>query len=151
MALDGILDLADDALAGGGAVVGRVLGGGGGFGELAGEHDAAADGPGEAVEGHGGGFWRDCGGGRGGGLGCGRRRFGLAGDLLVQVAGEAGADGDEIVQGLAVELGVRGLLAGGVFALSLGWVCGHEQKKNIVGGVGSRMAWVEGLRWCASG
>ena len=72
------------------------------------------------------------------GLGCGLRRgLGLAGDLLVQVVGEAGADGDEAVQGLAVELGVRGLLAGGVVALGLGWLCRHEQKENIVGGVGS--------------
>ena len=50
-ALDGVLDLAEDALAGGGAVLGGVAGGRDGVGEAAREGDAAADGAGGAVEG----------------------------------------------------------------------------------------------------
>lgn len=51
-ALDCVLDLADDAPAGGGALLGRVVAGRRrGFVEAAREGDAAADGAGDAVEG----------------------------------------------------------------------------------------------------
>ena len=50
-ALDHVLDLAEDAPAGSGAVLARVRGGRGRRGEAAGEHDATADGAGGAVEG----------------------------------------------------------------------------------------------------
>ena len=60
-------------------------------------------------------------GGAGFGGRCGSG-LGLACDLLVQVMGEAGADGDEVVQGRTVEPGVRGLLAGIVWVGGLGCV-----------------------------
>ncbi len=56
---------------------------------------------------------------------CGRRRrgllrgLGLGGGLLVQEAGEVGADVDDAAQDLAVGLGVCGLVAGVV--LVGGW------------------------------
>ena len=132
-ALDRVLDGADDLLAGGGAVDGGVLRGR--RGEAAREEDAAADGSGEAVKG-GDDLWERRGGrcGVGRGVLWGGRR---GGGLLVQGAGEVGADGDEVVQNLAVEAGVLGLLAGVVWVGGWGWVGGHEQKKNIVGGWGS--------------
>ena len=150
-ALDDVLDLADDAAAGGGAVVGRVRGGLDGFGEAACEEDAAADGAGDAVEGGGeadegvwgGGGRRGCVLVRGGGGGlCG---LGLGCRLAVQEAGEVGADGDQVMQDLAVAACVCGL-AGVVLRSGAGWLGGREQKKNIVGGSRSRVVWVS-WRW----
>ena len=84
-AMEGVLDFPEDALAGGGAVLGRVPGGCRGVGEAAGQEDAPADGAGEAVEGD---RYRDQGVWGWGGLrgGC-RRGLDLGGGLLVQEAG----------------------------------------------------------------
>ena len=108
-ALDGVLDLSQDALAGGGAVCGRVLGGCEGLGEGAGERDAAPDGAGDAVEGGGEGdqVWHRAGRG-----GCVGRPRGGGDGLVVQAAGEGGAHADEVVQDLAVVVRVGGLLGG---------------------------------------
>ncbi len=69
-ALDGVFDFADDALAGGEAML-AGLGGARrhGLGEVLREDDGAADGAGDAVEGDGG-VW--CGLGARGAAGCGR-------------------------------------------------------------------------------
>ena len=128
-AVDGVLDFADDAPAGGGAVPGRVAGGWRGGVEAAGEEDAAADGAGDAVE--GGGEWDEGVCGWGAGREGGRRVRGLgwwgvvgvlgslSGGTAVQEAGEVGAHADQVAQGLAVLLRVRGGLAGVV--LVFGW------------------------------
>ena len=142
VALDGVLDLADDALAGSGAVVGRVLGGWGRLGDAAGEHDAAADGAGDAVEGGREVLQRGRGGVGGGGPVRGGGLCGLGGGLGVQEACEVGAHVDGVVQDVAVVLGVLGLLAGAGVGLGVCCVCGHEQKKNIIGDGGSRVVWV---------
>ena len=136
-ALDCVFDFPEDALAGGGAVLGRVAGGRCGLGEAAGQEDAPADGAGEAVEGDregDQGVW--CWSRLRSGSRCG---LGLSGSLLVQEAGEVGAHGDQVVQDLPVERGVCGLLAG-VVGCGLGLLGGHERNKNIVGFVVSRLA-----------
>lgn len=74
------------------------------------------------------------------------RRDGLG----VDDAGEVGAHVDEVVQDVAVELGVCGLLASGVFEVGRGWLGGHERKKNILGFGVSRLAWV-GWGGCGGG
>jgi len=148
-ALDGVLDLAEDAPAGVCAVPGRVRGGLDGAGEAVGEEDAAPDGADGAVEGRsdGGEGVRDGDarrrgrrGLRPGGL---LRGLGLRRGLLVQEAGQVGAHGDEFVQDLGVVVRVRGAVAGIVLRGGLVRQCGHERKKNIVGGPASRMAWVD--------
>ncbi len=143
-----VLDLAEDATAGGGAVLGRVPGGLNSV-EAAREGDAAADGSGDAVEGGckaNQGVW-DGNGWRGGrrGLRQGvllRGRGGLlcslGGRLLMQEAGEASAHVDQVVQDMAVVVRVRGVLAGGVrlgfgWGGGRGWLGRHGQNKNIVG------------------
>ena len=133
--MDGILDGAEDAPAGGGAVLGWVAGGLllGGVQVLR-LGDAAADGPGERVEGGydlDEGVWgrerRGRGGLRGRGLRRGGARLlcGLSVGLRGEVAGEAGADVDEVVQGLAGEFGVGGV-----------GVCGRWAGGVLRGGVG---------------
>ena len=146
-ALDRVLDLTDDALAGGGAGGGRVGGGREGAVQAAGEGDAAADGAGNLVEGcgeadEGGCVWcrglrwvrRDggvCGGGRWPGCaGGGRSRR-----LLYEAV-------QDFAVGVRVAAGVGGVVLRG--GLGLGR---HEQNKNIVGGVGSRMV----VRFTAGG
>ena len=71
-----------------------------------------------AISGVEGGAWPGV--GRGGGLG-------------VEGAGEVGGHADDVVEDLAVVLRVLGLLAGVGGWVGVGWVGGHEQKKNIVG------------------
>jgi len=167
LAPEGVLDGTQDALAGGGAIRGGgVVWGRGAGGRLGGvevlrEHDAAADGAGDAVEGGGEVLQRCCGRwGRGQGWGglhcCGLRRGrpvscqrregggllrGLGVGLVVQEAGDAGSYADEVVQGCAVPARVRGLWAGVVLRGGLGRLCGHKRKKNIVGMAVSRIAW----------
>jgi len=146
LAPKGVLDGAQDALAGGGAVRGGGVAWGRGAGGLAGcvqalrEHDAATDGAADAVEG-GGEVWQRCRGRCGlgqswGGLGCcGLRRglpvsclrregggllCGLGVGLVVQQAGDAGAYADEVIQGRAVATRVRGVRAGVVLRGGLG-------------------------------
>jgi hypothetical protein len=92
-ALDGVFDLADDAPAGGCAMLIAGHGGDDGFGDLAREGDGAADPAGDAVE-RDGDFGAGCGG------------------LLLEPAGEAGADVDQAVQDPAIVLRVRRLLVG---------------------------------------
>ena len=106
-ALDGVLDLPQDALPGGAAVGGRVVGGCDGLGEGAGERDAAPDGTGDAVEGGGEGDQVRRRAGRGG---RGSRLRGGGDGLVVQAVGEGGAHADEVVQDLAVVVRVGGLL-----------------------------------------
>ena len=147
-ALNGILNRADDAAAGGGAVPGRVRDGMDGVGQAAREQDAAADGAGDAVEGQREtdqglerrGRRRVCGRrcalGRLGGWGHSLLR-GVSSDLGVQEVSEVGAHGDQVVQDLPVTLCVRIVRAGDVRAgvvVSLGrnCVCRHERNKNIV-------------------
>jgi len=147
LAPEGVLDGAQDALAGGGAVRGGAVAWGRGPGGLAGcvqvlrEHDAAADGAADAVEGGGEVLQRCCGdwclgwGGlrvscllrEGGGL-----LRGLGVGLVVQQAGDAGAHADEVVQGCAVAARVRDLWAGVVLRSGLSRLCRHKRKKNIV-------------------
>ena len=166
--MDCVLDLADDPLADGGAVPGRVVGRGGGLlgvGEGLREHDAAADGAADGAEGGGevnqgawrGGWCRGRLGVGGGGLPGLRGGLRLQEGLAVQEAGEVGADVDQAVQNLMVALracglGVRGLgtlgLVAGVVAFGLGCVSRHEQKKNIVGGAASRLGLVRGATVC---
>ncbi len=103
-ALDGVFDVADDVFAGGDAGcrpgLGRGAGGvglgGGGLVEFLGEEDGAADGSGDALEGVRKGGGLSGGGGRGGLGGLG------GGDLLVEVPGDVGAHGDEVVEDLVV-------------------------------------------------
>ena len=162
-ALDAVLDLAQDALAGGGAVPGRI--GRGGV-EAAREGDAAADGSGDLIEGGGeadeggwgGGRWGELrvfglGGGRGGvrgGLGD-RRGPCLRHGLRVQEAGEVGARVNQAVQGLAVVLRVCGVGAGVVLRGGVGCGCGHERNKNIASGAVSRRAWLARFGGAAAG
>ena len=126
-AVDGVLDGADDLLAGVGAGRGRVEGKFWGLVQALGEGDAAADGPGDAVEGccevDQGGRRRLVRRVRGrmrgdGGLG----GLGLDEGLAVQGAGEAGAHGNEVVEGLAVPVRACCGLAGVVWVGGLGWV-----------------------------
>ena len=126
-ALDGVLDRADDLLACGEAALARVLGptlgcevlwaGRGGIGELASEGDGAAQGAGDAVEGDGG-VGCGCRGGFGccAGLGVGRSC-----DLAVEGAGKVGADLDQLVEDLAVVLGVLVTLVRETGAGVAGW------------------------------
>ena len=155
LAPEGVLDGAQDALAGGGAVRGGgvvwgwgVVWGRGAGGRLRGvqalrEHDAAADGAADVIEGGGGfvegvwrGAWRRGGlrvrGLRSGGSNWLRGLGGLGVGLVVQEAGDAGAHADEIVQGCAVAARGRGVRAGVVLRGGLGGVCRHERNKNIV-------------------
>ena len=132
-AVDAVLDGADDLCAGGGAVVGRVGHGSDGVVEVAGEGDAAPDGTGDTVKG-GGDFW-----GGGGCLACGWPGWGWGGGLGVQGAGEVGGHADDVVEDLAVVLRVLGVLAGVGGWIGVGWLGGHEQKKNIVGVGASRV------------
>ena len=137
LAVDGVLDVADDLLAGGHAALLGLLGGArggaglGGVGELAGKGDGAADGARDAVEGDGELGCCDLGccrwccgwgwGGLGGLLGCGGGlRVGLWGGLTVDGAGEAAADLDQLVQDLAVILGVLVALGSAVGRLRMG-------------------------------
>ncbi len=154
LAPDDVLDIAEDALAGGCAVPGRVLGGRDGFGEAVREGDAAADAAADAVEGCGGGgkgAWDGgvCRGARRG-LWCGvpLRGLGLRRCMRVQEAGEVGAHVDEVVQNLAVGVRVCGLLAWVVLVGGLGCLGRHERKKNIHAVTVSRLAWVG---WCRVG
>ncbi len=105
------------------------------------EHDAAADGAADAVEGGGEVLQRCCGcrgRGRGRLRGCGLRRGlpisclrregggllrGLGVGLVVQQAGDAGAHADEVIQGCAVAARVRGVRAGVVLRGVLGGCC----------------------------
>ncbi len=74
--------------------------------------------------------------------GLGLAGLGLGGGLLEQEVGEGGAGVDQAVQDVAVELGGRAGLAGVLGWLGLGFVRGHERKKDIVGVGASRIAWV---------
>jgi hypothetical protein len=118
-ALDGVFDLANDAPAGGGAVLGGVLRGGcDGFGELAGEQDAAADSAGDALE-------------RDDQLWVGRRircGLGLGFDLAVDQSSKVHAHSDQVVEGGAVVLRLLRLLAGDGLWFGRCLVGIHERK-----------------------
>ena len=83
LAVDGVLDVAQDALAGGGAVLGRGGLGRLGLGEPLGQADGAADGAGDALEGNGAV-------GEVGRVGALVEGLGLGVDLAVDEAEEAG-------------------------------------------------------------
>ena len=105
-AVDAVLDGAEDALAGEAAVEAGCGCGAGRLGHVPGEEDGLADGAGEAGEGPACGF---------GGLGV-LRGIRLGFGLGVALAGEACAHVDEVVEDVAVVLGVFGLLGGGLRA-----------------------------------
>jgi hypothetical protein len=118
-ALDGVFDLANDAPAGSRAVLGGVLGDRYRFGDFSRQDNAAPDGPRNAIE-----RLRKIG-----------RRLGtyhgdLSLGLLMQQAGQVGADVDQAVQDPAVVLRILGRLVGGVLWLGRAWLEVHERNMN---------------------
>lgn len=137
LALDGVFDVSDDALARRGAVGGRLAG----FGELFPEHDGAADGLGHSIVGSGGFLRLDR---------AVLLREGLAGERN----GEFVADGERIAQDPAALLQTRPKTFGGRLAVAeavsgvLGcWLIREQIVIFIVCGYCSFcMGWVVGKR-----
>ena len=120
LAMDGVLDHADDALADRHALPGGRRRHG--FVERAGERDGAPYGASDAVEADSGVRLR---------FRARRGGFGLRLGLLVSHAGEVGTHVDQLVQDPPVVLRVLSLLVGGGLQIGGGWLDRHERIENI--------------------